>query len=365
MPLTNIEVVRDVLMADHKGIRVGVQFQQLTGQVQRNDASAAAHTAQRVPDRPLAHLEVVDDHGAKAGCGVEQRAVGDHKADLVSTHASLVQQLLDGGEAGGCKLEACWLHAQGLITACLDGWHHCCVIAQACAEGNLFLEVQILCCEPATLLAQLAQLSTREAPATRHKMQTGTASLVSSVVPLCDVVGWDSCCGPLALTTLPLVPGPSLDDSWHANRQDSFAVLSTETDCKACPQAGAVLESLLRCFGLAVPSCVLGVPLVPPMGPQCTWPGPGILVNSIPCVCLARSWPVLWANPPSFGLQLACSPGVRVVNSKVQHEHLAPAGKKSLQYVDGDRQSYAQHCPTRQLDRVLSPVHEGVGGRLP
>jgi hypothetical protein len=52
---------------------------------------------------------VVHDGGRQTGCGVEQAAVGDHNANLTGLHASLVQQVPDGAEAGCLKLLACML----------------------------------------------------------------------------------------------------------------------------------------------------------------------------------------------------------------------------------------------------------------
>jgi len=89
-----------------------VNLKQLLGEVDGDEASAAAHAGEVIAGNVPAELVVVDDHGRERRCGAEEAAVDDDDPDVAGADASLGKQLVDGAEHDSLRLAAGLCHAR-------------------------------------------------------------------------------------------------------------------------------------------------------------------------------------------------------------------------------------------------------------
>mmetsp|Transcript_14308 Transcript_14308/g.32851 ORF Transcript_14308/g.32851 Transcript_14308/m.32851 type:complete len:432 (+) Transcript_14308:80-1375(+) len=109
-----VEVLRDVLRADHHRVAVLVVLEEVLGQVDRDDPRTAAHSGEVVGLDVAPELELVDDHGGHGWGGVEERTVDNENVDVLWPQARLPQQVLEESEEDDLRLLARVLHG-GLL----------------------------------------------------------------------------------------------------------------------------------------------------------------------------------------------------------------------------------------------------------
>uniref|UniRef100_A0ACD5U053 Uncharacterized protein n=1 Tax=Avena sativa TaxID=4498 RepID=A0ACD5U053_AVESA len=104
LAVAEVPVLRDVLRADHHGVGVAVHLQHVPGEVDGDDAGAAAHPAEvKAPD-VAPELVPVDDHGGERRRRVEEAAVDDEDADVLGLDAGGAEQVVQGAEHDGLGL---------------------------------------------------------------------------------------------------------------------------------------------------------------------------------------------------------------------------------------------------------------------
>uniref|UniRef100_J3LAR7 Uncharacterized protein n=1 Tax=Oryza brachyantha TaxID=4533 RepID=J3LAR7_ORYBR len=110
--VAGVPVEGDVLRADHQRVRVGVHLEEVLGEIDGEQAGAAAHAPQVVAGDVAAELVVVHHHGGQRRRRVEQAAVDDEDADVLGAHARLAEEVVDGAEHDGLRLEPRLRHAR-------------------------------------------------------------------------------------------------------------------------------------------------------------------------------------------------------------------------------------------------------------
>ncbi|BAS82431.1 Os03g0162725, partial [Oryza sativa Japonica Group] len=102
--VAHVRVQRDVLRAHHQRVRLSVHLHEVLGEINGDDAGAAAHAAEVVGDDVVAEAVAVHDERGEGRRGAEEAGVDDDDADVGRRHAGLGEQLVDGAEDDGLRL---------------------------------------------------------------------------------------------------------------------------------------------------------------------------------------------------------------------------------------------------------------------
>ncbi|RAL46595.1 hypothetical protein DM860_004874 [Cuscuta australis] len=95
---------RDDLRADHQSVRIRVQLEQIPGEIDGNQAGAAAHAGKIEAFHITPHLIPVDHHGGQRRRRGEQATVDDQNIHFFRGNPSLPHQRIHGGEYDRLRL---------------------------------------------------------------------------------------------------------------------------------------------------------------------------------------------------------------------------------------------------------------------
>jgi hypothetical protein len=133
-------------------------LEHVAGQVDGDDARAAAHAPQVVAQDVAAHLVVVDDHGGQGRRRVEEAAVDHQHAHVLGPDAALVEQLVQRREHGRGRLGAALLHGGAAGVGLEHAARHVRLVADAGLGQQTRLERQAVLVELAGLARQVDEL---------------------------------------------------------------------------------------------------------------------------------------------------------------------------------------------------------------
>jgi len=135
-----VPILSDVLGADDDGVSVAVNLEHVFGEIDGDDAGAAAHAAKVEAFDIATELVPVDDHGGEGGGGVEEAAIDDEDSDVLGLDAGVGEEVVEGAEHDLLGL----FPGGGHGGAGGDGVHglgEVGFLAEAGAEENLALEI--------------------------------------------------------------------------------------------------------------------------------------------------------------------------------------------------------------------------------
>jgi hypothetical protein len=155
--VAEVPVEGDVLGAEDDGVRVGVRLEHVLGEVDGDQAGAAAHAAEVERLDVLPHLVVVDDHGRQRRRRVEEAAVDDEDAHIAArVDPRGLEQRVQTPEHDRLGLHPRLRHVEPGRPR-LDAGGQVRLIAERGAVGDLGLEVQGRLIEAAGALGHLEE----------------------------------------------------------------------------------------------------------------------------------------------------------------------------------------------------------------